>query len=292
MHEITATDDADNNNYNNNDDNWTSLEVTKIVQESNHVKSFYLQRRSTESSPWTKDLLPKFRAGQHLPIQLLKKEDDGFTTTSDQTLDRRYSISSSPLVRDYYRISVKRHAHGQSSTYLHDHIQVGDWITVGRPVGDFTLQHNVSSSSSSLPKSIVLMSAGIGITPLLSMLHELAWSESHENFPNIYWIYGARNSQEHPFQKEMQSLQKLFATRHSKDKLHVHTLYSAPGTDDICDQVGRITVSYIQKVVPNLTVDDTTTVLYMCGPLAFLADMETGLIQRGVPSSNIHYETF
>jgi uncharacterized protein len=276
----TDVDTINNNDANDkeaDDDNWSSLRVTKIVQESSNVKSFYFQRPKAPS----KDE-PKFHAGQHLPIQLRNGEE---------VLDRRYSISSSPFAKDYYRISVKRHEHGKGSSYLHDQVKVGDRIKVGSPGGDFTLENSASQP----PQSIVLISAGIGITPLLSMLHELASSEPQENFPNVYWIHGAKNSKEHPFQNEMKALQESFASRHSKDKLQVHTLYSAPETDDSSsrsDKVGRITVQYVQDVVPNLTVHDDTVAVYMCGPLSFLADLETGLTNVGVASTNIHYETF
>ena len=250
---------------------WSSLPVTKIVQETSNVKSFYFQRPATQNEP-------RFHAGQHLPIQL---------KNGVEVLDRRYSISSSPFAADYYRISVKRHQHGKGSSYLHDHVKVGDCIKVGSPGGSFTLE----KSSTQQPTSIVLISAGIGITPLLSMLHELSSSEPKKNVPNIYWIHGAKNSKEHPFQNEMKALQESFAASHLKDKLQVRTLYSAPETNDTYDKVGRTTVQYVRDVVPTLTTDENV-VVYMCGPLSFLADMEAGLIDIGVASKNILYETF
>ena len=268
-----------------------SLQVMKIVQESENVKSFYFQRPqppSTKEALYTNSKisvpsLPTFRAGEHLPIQL-KRGSCG-------VVDRRYSISSSPMAHDYYRISVKRHAHGKASTYLHDHIKVGDLIKAGSPGGGFTLENRASPSP---PKSIVLISAGIGITPLLSMLHELASLEpqKEQQQTKIYWIHGARNGKEHPFQDEMKELQETFASKHPPNTLQVHTLYSAPETNDTCDIVGRVTVPYVQNVVPNLAADDDHTTVYMCGPLSFLADMETGLMDIGIDGKNIHYETF
>ncbi len=261
---------------NDSDDGWSSLQVTKIVQESKNVKSFYLQGpSSTEESSF-----PTFRAGQHLPIQL---------DTGVEVLDRRYSISSAPFLDQsrYYRISVKKHEHGKSSSYLHQHVKVGDHIKAGQPGGGFLLENGCSRQQ----KLIVFISAGIGITPLLSMLHELEACETQEQRRTIIWIHGARNGQEHPFRDEMKEIQQAFEVRHPTDVIQVHTLYSSPDTNDTCDKFGRITVPYVQEVVPNLTVDANLKV-YMCGPLPFLADMETGLVNVGVEHANIYFETF
>ena len=273
----TTTKQNGNTATTDSDDGWSLLQVTKIVQESKNVKSFYLQRPSSidESS------YPTFRAGQHLPIQL---------DTGVEVLDRRYSISSAPFSdpsRSYYRISVKKHEHGKSSSYLHQHVKVGDHIKAGQPGGGFLLENGCSRQQ----KLIVFISAGIGITPLLSMLHELVACETQEQRRTIIWIHGARNGQEHPFRDEMKEIQQAFAVKHPTDVLKVHTLYSSPDKNDTYDKVGRITVPYIQEVVPNLTVD-TNLKVYMCGPLPFLADMETGLVHVGVEHSKIFYETF
>ena len=296
-------------------DEQRQLTVTKIVQESENVKSFYLSptsiaststASSTTSSSTSSDLWT-FKAGQHLPIQL---------RTPRGELLRTYSLSSSPS-SGYYRISVKREPHGMASTFLHDHVRVGDSINVNKPAGDFTMKQHLNdkmdmasptvedgSSNNNNIQTIVLLSSGIGVTPILSMLHELVIeNDSSSQKKNILWIHGTRNSKYHPFRSEVQELVAKAANR-IHVSLTTHVAYSRPNLDDVLrqdyDSMGRINVKLIKSLLLQQQsttgggggVDSDNTFFYMCGNGSFMAEIEDGLLQEGANSNNILYETF
>jgi uncharacterized protein len=278
-----------NNNNKKDETTWSNMRITNIVQESNNVKSFYIQPIDTSSSC----LVQPFLGGQHLPIQL--KINDF------EVVERRYSISTSykfnTLKNDndkHYRISVKYHDKGKSSSFLHKHIKIGDTIKIGKPNGSFILNTKDIDPFSTSP--IVLISAGIGITPILSMLYDLVAVQQNDTMSQriIYWIHGARNQMEHPFQEELKDIHSRFL---NPESLKIYTLYSKPVSDDSKDDmkeknrisIGRITPQYIQQIVPDIQ----NASFYMCGPSSFLADMTTGLEDDiGIDNSNIFYETF
>lgn len=242
------------------------MQVLGIVQESENVKSFYLKPADASKS------LSSFEAGQHLPVELTLKDGE--------VINRSYSLSAAPAwaEKGYYRISVKHEARGKSSSFLHTHVKVGDHITVGKPSGSFTREKNVSAT-----QTTVLISAGIGITPVLSMLHEIA-AETNTG-STVVWIHGARNGKNHPLQQEVDKVLKEMA--HGSIKRHI--VYSRPDPNDTgYDFTGHIKADLVGQLVPNLK----DAAYYMCGPLSFLADLETGLEALDVDSKNIHFETF
>ena len=242
--------------------------VSKIVQESEDVKSFYFEAADPVST------LPSFRAGQHLPIELTL--DDG------KVLKRTYSLSAAPSTQSYYRISVKKQKpDGKASSFLHNHFQVGDSLTVGQPAGDFV------RATPEKGRTTVLLSSGIGVTPILSMLHEVAGDENTDN-NEVVWLQGARNGRHHALQQEVDSmLQRSSDSNDSSIKSRI--FYSQPDPkDDRHDVTGRITPDEVGRLVP----DWKEAVYYMCGPAAFLADLESGLEVMGVSPKNIHFETF
>ena len=104
---------------------------------------------------------------------------------------RSYSLSGEPGAA-YYRVSVKREAHGAASAYVDDELQVGDIVQASAARGSFTLRPGDTP--------VVLLSAGIGVTPVLAMLHALAAEASTRE---IWWLYGTRNGREHPFAEEI-----------------------------------------------------------------------------------------
>ncbi len=174
-----------------------------------------------------------------------------------------------------YRVSVKR-ADGAGSHYFHDRIQAGDLLQVSAPRGSFTLAPNDSP--------VVLLSAGIGATPVLSMLHSLATTEANSK-RGIWWCYGARNGREHPFAAEARELLNGLAQSHSL------VAYSKPGDGDQpgkdYDVRGHLDLSLLeQRNVPK------TANFYLCGPVAFLADFTAALKAWGVADFCIHSETF
>ena len=112
---------------------------------------------------------------------------------------RNYSISGAPDTGTY-RISVKQEVHGKGSTFLHTQLKVGDVLDVSAPRGSFTLQQGEGP--------VVLLSAGIGATPVLAMLHALAASRSARE---VWWLYGARSAADHPFAREARDLAAALA---------------------------------------------------------------------------------
>jgi ferredoxin-NADP reductase/predicted pyridoxine 5'-phosphate oxidase superfamily flavin-nucleotide-binding protein len=235
------------------------LQVIRKVKESNDVTSFHL-------APTLGDKLWPYKPGQHLPIVL---PIDG-----DKTLMRTYSLSSGTNWGEY-RISVKREPFGQASRFLHDTVQVGDAIQASEPAGDFVLNQDSD-------KTLVLISVGIGVTPVLSMLHSLVHSESNNR--KVIWVHGARDGKHHAFQNEVLELTKLIG-----DFLKTHVVYSQPKVDDDgYDTMGRMDANLLRELVPDFEDAD----YYMCGTAAFMADMEDGLQKLGVPSKQIQYETF
>jgi ferredoxin-NADP reductase len=186
---------------------------------------------------------------------------------------RSYSLSSVG-VEDRYRISVKREPEGAGSGFLHDHIHPGDVLDVAAPRGTFALRDG--------ERPVVLLSAGIGATPMLAMLQVLAEERSMRE---VWWLHGARNGQEHPFADEVDRL--LGSLSHA----HRIVAYSRPTPDDApgkrFDVTGRLTIDTIQSAGIPVDAD-----YYLCGPEAFMRTLSAGLTARGVLPEQISTETF
>jgi ferredoxin-NADP reductase/MOSC domain-containing protein YiiM len=189
------------------------------------------------------------------------------------SLLRNYSLSGPPAT-DHYRVSVKREEKGVASAYLHDRIQVGDLVDVAAPRGGFTLR------SGNGP--VVLISAGVGATPVLAMLHALAQEISPRH---VWWLFGARNHDEHPFAAESRSLMQALPRCKS------YIAYSRPGVRDRAgvdfDATGHLDISVLEKLGIPLDAN-----FYICGPAAFMQDWSAGLAARGIPSAQVHAELF
>jgi ferredoxin-NADP reductase/MOSC domain-containing protein YiiM len=186
---------------------------------------------------------------------------------------RSYSLSDAPGT-DHYRVSVKEEVHGTVSGYLKRNAKVGDVLEISAPRGNFILQQP--------DDPVVLLSAGVGATPVLAMLHALASSRSTRP---IWWLFGARDSKDHPFSAEVRGLLKLLPGAKSYVK------YSTPGPEDRVgtdfDALGRITMADMAGLgIPK------NAHYYLCGPVAFMADLSSGLRATGVPASQIHSEVF
>jgi ferredoxin-NADP reductase/MOSC domain-containing protein YiiM/ferredoxin len=236
------------------------LRVAAIQRESVDVLSFTLE--SEDRSP-----LPAPLAGQFLAFKLELAKD------SPPVL-RSYSMSGAQDAGTY-RISVKR-ADGIGSHFFHDRIQAGDLLQVSAPRGSFTLAPN--------DNPVVLLSAGIGATPVLSMLHALAAAGTNST-REIWWCYGARNGTEHPFAAEARHL--LDGLPHS----HSFVAYSKPEAGDRLGRdyevTGHLNLSALQQLHVPQTAD-----FYLCGPSAFLEGLTAALKGWGVLDSCIHSEIF
>ena len=239
---------------------FRSLRVAAIQRECVDVLSFVLE--SEDRSP-----LPTPLPGQFLVFKLNLNKD------SDPIL-RSYSMSGPPGM-ETYRISVKRAA-GAGSRYFHDRVRAGDLLQVSAPRGSFSLAPG--------NKPVVLLSAGIGATPVLSMLHSLADSAAN-SMREVWWCYGARNGAEHPFAAEVRALLSHLS------QSHCFIAYSKPEDGDQSrkdyDVSGRLNLSSLQQLQVPKEAD-----FYLCGPPAFLGGFTTDLKTWGVPHSLIHSEVF
>jgi ferredoxin-NADP reductase/MOSC domain-containing protein YiiM len=235
------------------------LAVTTIERESDSVISVRFE--DPDGKP-----LPAARAGQYLTLRLQPDE-------AERPLLRNYSLSGPPDA-GYYRVAVKREPDGAASGYLHTRLAVGDQLDVAAPRGTFILDESDSP--------ILLISAGIGATPVLAMLNALA--EKHSD-REIWWLHGARSSHEHSFAVETRTL--LAAC----PKARTHVYYSRPGADDLegrdFDTAGRLTPSLLVELEPPRTAG-----AYICGPTRFMDDISAGLASIGIDASHIHTEPF
>jgi ferredoxin-NADP reductase len=192
---------------------------------------------------------------------------------SAQLMLRSYSLSSGPN-SNFYRVSVKRELNGAASSYIHNELRVGDTLDMSFPRGNFTLQAN--------GRPVALISAGVGATPVIAMLHALA----NETTPRrVWWLYSARNGHEHPFSKESRELlQSIPGSRG-------HIFYSQPGPEDHAgvdfDTAGYLTVEMLAKLGVSRDAD-----FYLCGPPVFMQTLRTGLTAWGVPADRIYTEIF
>ncbi|MDP5219014.1 FAD-binding oxidoreductase [Ruegeria sp. 2205SS24-7] len=237
----------------------TKLTVTEKVVEAEGIISFHL-------TPANGKVVTPFRAGQHLPIAL---DIPGHSAK----LRRTYSLSGS-AANPYYRITVKREAGGVGSQFLHDEVQVGDVIEAKPPAGDFVLPDD--------GKPLVLVSAGVGLTPMLAMLHEVSTDESDRP---VWYFHGARNGRAYALGGEVDPL--IAANSNAARQI----FFSAPESTDYLgktfDARGRITAADL------LSLGAGPNAHYLlCGPLEFMTGLKTGLEAGGVATDQIKFETF
>ena len=235
------------------------MRVATIHKESESVTSFVLV-------PADKQSLSLFQAGQFVVLRLII--DPGKAPVL-----RSYSLSDLPA-SDHLRISVKSELKGIGSSFLCERAREGDVLDVSAPRGSFTLRAGQSP--------VVLLSAGVGATPVMSMLHALASEKSQRE---IWWIYAARNRVEHPFAEESRSLLKQLSRGRG------YIVYSRPAATDQVgadfDAPGHIDAALLKRIGVSERSD-----FYLCGPSSFLQNMRDGLQTWGVPADNVHTEIF
>jgi ferredoxin-NADP reductase/MOSC domain-containing protein YiiM/ferredoxin len=234
------------------------LAVAEIDRESADVISFSMRHPDGQT-------LPPALPGQYLVLRIPR-------TGGGPPLYRSYSLSGAPST-ERYRISVKIEPNGAGGTYLHEQVRVGDSIDVSFPRGTFTLESG--------ERPVVLLSAGIGATPVLAMLHALAVARSTRQ---ILWLHAARDGQHHPFATEVRGL--LPALAHGRS----YVCYSRPDARDKVgedfDAAGRLSRSVFEEIGISREAD-----VYLCGPGRFMADMQA-VLAAFVPPQRIHVEIF
>jgi ferredoxin-NADP reductase/MOSC domain-containing protein YiiM len=235
------------------------MRVARIHKESDNVTSFVL-------APIDGQPLPVFQAGQFVVLQLLV--DPG-----KPPVLRSYSLSDLPGA-DHFRISVKNELNGIGSSFLCNRAREGDLLDVSAPRGSFTLRPSQNP--------VVLLSAGVGATPVMSMLHSLAAERSQRE---VWWIYGARDRVEHPFAEESRLLLKQLSRGRG------YIVYSRPAAIDQVgvdfDAPGHIDTALLERIGVLRNSD-----FYLCGPSSFLQNMRYGLRNWGVLAGNMHTEIF
>lgn len=234
------------------------MRVSRKVHESGSVTSLLLE--PTDGQPVAAAL-----PGQFVVLRL--------GPASAPAMMRSYSLSGEPSA-SHYRVSVKREAHGLASGYIDDELQIGDIVQASAARGSFTLRPGASP--------IVLLSAGIGVTPVLAMLHVLAAEASTRQ---VWWLYATRNGREHPFAEEARKLLGTLAHHRS------HIRYSLPDPEDRpeldFDAFGRLDVPALKALDLPRDCD-----VYICGPSTFMSDLTVGLTDLGIAPERIHSEMF
>ena len=253
---------------------WRNFVIDRKVKESKEITSFYLK-------PEDRGEIPNFLPGQFLTIKL---DIPG----QNKPVIRTYSLSDYTASGEYYRLSIKRESApkdldvmaGVVSNFMHDRIQAGSVIAAKPPSGKFVL--NVQKSSPA-----VLISNGVGITPMMSMAK--ACTSQNSNRP-IWFIHGARDGKFHAFRDE------VLAIARQNPNLHVHFRYSRPNPEDVVQHsIGYVDAALIKEVVaPQLEEmhNSADAEYFLCGSPSFLQSLKAGLKEWGVPEDRVFSESF
>ncbi len=253
----------------------------------NGYRKFTISKKNPESA--NKDIcsfyltahdgkpIPPFEPGQFLTFRLRIKDQPS-------EIVRCYSLSDSPLERDFYRVSIKRVPPprdrddlppGLSSNYFHDHLNEGDILDVGAPSGKFYL--NMESD-----RPVVLIGGGVGLTPVLSMINTLAKSDSKRE---VWFFYGVINSLDAAMTEHLRNIEK------EHENIHVIICYS--NATEACrkgyhyDYTEHVSVDLFKRLL-----DSPNYEFYICGPPPMMSAITAGLKQWGVPDKDVHFEAF
>ena len=248
---------------------FRTMIVDRKVPESRTITSFYLK-------PEDGDPVSDFLPGQFLSFELNIPDHD-------KPVLRTYTISDAPGL-DYYRVSIKREppptehpevAAGLSSNYFHDQVEVGSRLRVGPPRGKFHLDLDCE-------RSVVLLSSGVGLTPMISMMNAIVTAGSARS---VWFIHGARNGDEHAMGTYVRRIAE------KRDNVNIHICYSQPNENDIegveFDSQGRVNIDLLKQLLPFDNFD-----FYLCGPAPFMRSLYCGLLSVGLSEERIHYEFF
>lgn len=259
---------ADNANKPGGWEGFKKLRVIRKEKESSNITSFYLA--NIDGAP-----LPEFKPGQYITVRV--------ATPNGETTMRNYSLSDKPG-QDWYRISVKREVEPNASTpagyvsnLLHSSIEVGNELEIAPPCGEFFLDVTEKHE-----RPLVLLAAGVGITPIMSIL-----LTTLEAMPDreIIFIHGSLNEEVQAFKTTVEAL----AGKHPK--LKVHFRFSEPAKTGVSRNVnastGFIDAALIESLVPKRDAD-----YYFCGPQPFMVGIYHELIKWGMPPSQVHFEFF
>lgn len=233
-----------------------SFRVSRIETESTEISSFYL-------APTDGAALLAHVPGQYIAIDL---QIDG------RSIRRNYSLSGAPN-KSEYRISVKREPDGFASAFMHSDVTVGNIFQVYAPSGEMKL---IGGS-----KPLVLISGGVGLTPMVAML-----DATRDSGREIHFIHAARNPSVHAFRDQVLALAKAspsIQVRYCYEEVGIQV-----GTADVSVTQGRIGLQHLKQWIPQ----HRDVEAYVVGPKAFMGSVVTNLHELGVPPAQIHYEFF
>lgn len=251
---------------------WQGLRtfvVAKMVREAKDVTSIYL--RPQDQRP-----LPFYKPGQYLTFSIDFPNEK-------KPIVRCYSLSDAPN-QEYFRVTVKKALAprdqsdapiGRASSFVNDELQVGDLLQCKSPKGAFHVDLNDD-------RPVILMAAGIGVTPIFSMLSTMIKLQPHRR---VIVFFGGTNSDNHPFRTEMLQISK------QNRNVHIVTCYSNPSESDDqgvdYDVKGWVSIDLLRSTLPSNNFH-----YYLCGPPSFMRMLAQGLDEWGVPSSQVHSEGF
>ncbi|PIE13485.1 MAG: oxidoreductase [Rhodobacterales bacterium] len=240
---------------------FRKFRVADKVVESEIITSFYLE--PTDGAP-----IGKVKPGQYITLRV---------PGGDEPVRKMYSVSCNPSETRYHRITVKREAgqngapDGVGSCWLHDQVDIGSIVEVADPRGSFVLDEDST-------RPVLLISGGVGLTPMVSMLHRL-----RDSTREVYFLHACENGAVHALRDEVLSC--------ANERIHPLFVYRTPSAEDraakLFDAEGVIDKAFLQQHIP---IDDYEA--YICGPTPFMAAMYQLLQQLGVPKKRIAYEFF
>lgn len=244
--------------------------IDRKEEEGGHICSFYLKPHDGKEHP-------PFEPGQYLTFQLR-------LPGQEKSLIRCYSLSDSPLQRDYYRVSIKRVPPprdkpelppGRSSNFFHDQLKEGDILDVKAPSGKFFMDTTKHTP-------VVLIGGGVGLTPVLSMLNTIVLAGSKRE---THFFYGVRNGEEHVMKEHLARIDR------ENENVHMHICYSDPVEGEVegrdFSHAERVSVELFKKCLPSSNYE-----FYICGPPPMMESLVRDLDAWGVPGERVHFEAF
>lgn len=254
---------------------WRAFTVAAAHDSAQGIRSFDL--RPTDDAP-----LAGFRAGQHVQVRLNGPRDRQFT--------RAWSLSRYDDQPEHYRLSIKRSGRAEASDWMHDGVAQGDLLELKAPAGSFHIDRSSNHPS-------ILISAGIGITPLIAMLQ--AYALLGPQAPPLQWIHVSRDGLSCPHRDEIEAL------LHAMPNAHRHVRFTVPRDNDRYgvdyDAQGRLTLEALREVIAvyrypifgrEVELPGAAGEFYICGPESFERDVRAMLASLGAPPSAVHHESF
>ena len=241
---------------------FRNFKVAKKIVESDVITSFYLE-------PADGGVFPPYEPGQYITVKAEMGEQ------SHNHL-RQYSLSQAPG-EGYYRISVKReeavggNPKGVVSNFLHDHVHEGSILPISAPGGDFVLDQKDD-------RPLVLMSGGVGLTPMVSMLETVIKTQPERE---VIYVHAARTGRFHAMKERVEEI----CSKHANVKSY--TVYGEPAEGEHCDKTGYIDYEWLDSIIPT-----NDAAFYFCGPKGFMRAAYQNLSKLNVADSDIHYEVF